>query len=80
MRIDNRIFIPFVLPFVLLGLFRALWFAAGAGWSDPTFAAIISLMSGLALGLLWCKSLFEKGIHLGHTTIGRKPKDPEGEG
>ena len=43
---------PAWLPFALLGLVRALWFAAGAGWNQPEEAAIACLVFGIVGGVI----------------------------
>jgi hypothetical protein len=43
--------LPFVVPFVLLGQARVLWWAAGAEWSVPESAAFACLFMGMGLGL-----------------------------
>ena len=37
---------PFILPFMILGLARAVWFCAGAPWADPNSAAFASIAGG----------------------------------
>ena len=54
MTIDLKWGLPFVLPPVILGLFRAMWWLAGAAWSDPGIAgpaAVMSLFVGVAVGI-----------------------------
>lgn len=72
MKIDNRLFIPLAMPFVILGMMRLLFLLAGAEWSEPEFAAAFSLFTGGFIGVLVVVGLFINDIHLGHTTIGRK--------
>lgn len=72
MKIDNRIFLPFIGPFVLLGLIRALWWLAGAEWSDPEPAAVASLIFGILGGALFAETLSYKGVSIGHFTIGKR--------
>ena len=43
---------PAWLPFVLLGHARALWFAAGAEWSQPEAAALCCIGGGIAAGIV----------------------------
>lgn len=43
---------PAWLSFALLGLVRALWFAAGAEWNQPEKAAITCLIFGVTLGIV----------------------------
>jgi hypothetical protein len=71
MKINNLVFIPFAAPLALLGLFRAVWFFAGAEWSDPDFAAFAAIAFGVPLGAFFAAKLAEKGADIGHTTIGR---------
>jgi hypothetical protein len=42
---------PITMPFAFLALMRGVWFAAGAEWSQPEFAACIALVFGLVFGL-----------------------------
>jgi hypothetical protein len=42
--------LPFVMPFVLLGVLRALWWAAGAGWSDPAEMVVFCAAIGSLFG------------------------------
>jgi hypothetical protein len=70
-RIDNRVLLPFIGPFVLLGLSRLLWWAAGADWTEPEVAAFLSLMVGAAIGVVCAAALWEAKISIGHITIGR---------
>lgn len=74
MKIDNRIFLPFAGPFVFLGFLRLLWWVAGANW-DPNIAAPFAMASGVIGGVLAAGLLFECGISLGHTTIGKRRDD-----
>ena len=43
---------PVALPFLFLALFRLVWLAAGADWSDPSSAALLSIMLGFLSGLI----------------------------
>lgn len=72
MTIDLRILIPFVLPFILLGLTRALWWMAGAEWSDPGAAAAISMFGGFVGGAFLAGCLADQRIEIGKITIGAK--------
>ncbi len=47
-----RYLLPFIGPFVFLGMARALWFLAGAPWNDPASAAGVSLVVGVFLGVV----------------------------
>ena len=71
MKIDNRILLPFVMPFVLLGLFRVVWFVAGAAWTQPEVAAAFSLTIGSLLGGVFAGVLHEDGVTIGHITLWR---------
>jgi hypothetical protein len=62
MTIDLKWLLPVVAPFALLGLARAVWFAAGAEWSQPAFAAFMSLLFGSICGgvttaILWAEDI-----------------------
>ena len=43
---------PFVMPFVVLGLFRAMSFTAGAEWSEPSLMAQLSTVIGVTAGVV----------------------------
>lgn len=62
MTIDLKWLLPVVAPFAILGLARAVWFAAGAEWSDPTIAAAMSLIAGLLCGGAVVASLSDRNI------------------
>lgn len=47
----NLLVIP-VMPILLLGLFRAIWFLAGAEWSHPSLAAVFALLIGSLAGFI----------------------------
>lgn len=53
---------PFYMPFVILGLFRAMWWAAGASWSEPGSAAATSTLFGLIVGAVIACIATEKGL------------------
>jgi len=72
MKIDNRFLLPFAGPFVALGLIRAVWWLAGASWTEPWFAAAMALIFGAALGGAVSAILFEEGVEIGHIKIGGK--------
>lgn len=74
MKIDIRLFIVPVAPFVVLAFLRALWFVAGAEWSDPAFGAFFSALSGVSLGGLVTAFLLMENISIGHITIGKVHK------
>jgi hypothetical protein len=42
--------LPFVMPFVVLGLIRVVFWVAGAGWEYPEIAAIAALVAGAFVG------------------------------
>jgi hypothetical protein len=44
--------LPFIMPFVVLGVFRVLFWASGAPWSEPGLAAVLSLFVGAMLGVI----------------------------
>lgn len=69
MRLDFRILIPVLLPFVFLGVARALWFCAGADWSTPGEVAAISMILGITFGVTVSGVLFAGGISLGHLQL-----------
>jgi hypothetical protein len=72
MKIDNRILLPFALPFVLLGVTRLMWFVAGAEWAHPEVAATICMLGGICLGGIIMGALFDGEKSIGHITIGRR--------
>lgn len=74
MKIDNRLFIVPAAPFVCLAIVRAVWWVAGAEWSEPEIGAAISLMVGIVGGCITTGALFAEGVSIGHTTIGKAPK------
>lgn len=41
---------PLVTPFALIALLRAVFWAAGAEWSEPGLAATYSLVFGIVIG------------------------------
>jgi hypothetical protein len=71
MKIDNRIFIVPAMPFAGLFLARAVWWMAGAAWSNPDMAASFCLIFGMLGGAVLVFALNECRISLGTTTIGR---------
>ena len=75
MRIDNRVFIPFLGPFVALFAIRAVFWAAGAAWSEPEAGAVASLVLGVLVGSALMSVLFENKITIGHITIGKGKSD-----
>lgn len=72
MKIDNRIFIPFAMPFVFLGMARVLWFLAGAEWSDPGGAAFMCMIAGVGLGGTIACLMMATGDTIGFIRIGGK--------
>ena len=70
--IDNRVLIPFVLPFVLLAMVRLLWFVAGAEWSAPDVAAGLCSFVGIVVGAAVTAVLFADGTEIGGFWIGRR--------
>ncbi|MGL4635433.1 MAG: hypothetical protein ACRCWF_05580 [Beijerinckiaceae bacterium] len=70
MNIDLRLLIVPVAPFVFLGMSRAVWWVAGAEWSEPEFAAFLALLTGSMIGGIITAILFNEGVHLGHLHIG----------
>jgi hypothetical protein len=71
MSIDNRIFVIIASPFAFVALLRALFWFAGAEWSEPGIAAIISL----SLAYVTAVALFIWEVDLGSTRIGKKGGD-----
>jgi uncharacterized membrane protein len=71
MYIDNRIFIPFVMPFAVLLLIKLVFWAAGAS-SDPETVAGVSLVFGGIIGCTVMVVLFEERISLGGFYIGKR--------
>ena len=71
MRIDNRVFIPFAGPFVLLLLFRSAFFLAGAEWSNPNSGAVVSLFLGVPAGAIIMSVMYVIRVSIGHITIGK---------
>ena len=57
-RINITWTIPFVMPFVFLALSRAIFWCAGATWSEPDVAAVLSLFAGPFLGLVFIITVF----------------------
>lgn len=47
-----KVLVVVAAPFVTLILLRALWFLAGAPWSDPAFAALMSITAVVPAGVL----------------------------
>ena len=74
MKIDNRIFIPFAMPFVMLAFARALFFLAGAPWVEPavTATAFLCLCIGGGAGALIAWGMFENKYTIGFIRIGGK--------
>ena len=72
MKIDIRLLIVPAAPFVALALIRAPWFVAGAEWTDPAFAAAMSLFGGLAFGGILTAMLFADDVPLGYLHFGGK--------
>ena len=70
MYIDNRVLIPFALPFVLLALTRLMWLFAGAEWSAPGPIAGICLAAGTLTGLIACVWMFEFDKKIGGFWVG----------
>ena len=75
MRVDNRVFIPFLGPFVALFAIRAVFWAAGAPWSVPEAGAVVSLFLGVIGGAALMTAMFDTGITIGHITIGKGKSD-----
>ena len=50
-RINITWTLPFIGPLMVLGLIRALWWAAGAAWIYPDIAAMFSLFAGVVIGV-----------------------------
>lgn len=72
MTIDNRLLLPFVMPFVMLFTTRLMWWAAGAAWTEPTVAAVFCTFIGAFIGLIAAIFMWEGDIEIGHIHIGRK--------
>ena len=49
-RINITWTLPFIGPFIVLGLARAVWWVAGAAWIYPDIAAMVSLLAGVVIG------------------------------
>lgn len=77
MKIDIRYLLPLIGPFVFLGLFRAVWFLAGAEWSDPALAAGASLWMGMPSGALLTFLLVENDVSIGHIRLWRRKEGGE---
>ena len=75
MKIDNRFLLPFVMPFVVLGMLRILWWVAGSDWSDPGLAAVSSMVVGTMAGTGTMAFLFAEEIEIGHITLGKGQKE-----
>lgn len=73
MKIDIRIFIPFVTPFAMLILLRLMFWVAGAAWTMAAEAAIACTVFGLLFGCFIFAVLLEEKIEIGHFYIGKKP-------
>ena len=58
-RFDVTWALPFVAPFVLIGLARVVFFVAGAEWTDPALGAFFGLIVGLPMGCLGAAALYE---------------------
>lgn len=75
MNIDLRLALPFVMPFGILFLARAIFWAAGAEWSEPGLAAFVSLIAGVLSGGFFAGLLFDSDIEIGRIRIGKPDKD-----
>ena len=71
MKIDSRVLIPFVGPFVILGMIRLLCWLAGAEWSDPGLAVAMSLFIGGMGGTSIMAAMFIGETPIGSITIGK---------
>lgn len=73
MKIDNRIFITPLTPFLALGFVRLFLFVAGVDVSSDghTEIAVFCLVCGIPLGLLITYNIFQCDIELGSTSLGR---------
>jgi len=69
MKIDNRLLLPFVMPFVLLGFIRFFWLVAGGDWSFNGLAALTILTSGALVGIVCMIAAFEDGVSLGQIKL-----------
>jgi hypothetical protein len=70
MKIDLRVTIPFVLPFVILATFRLLWLFGGADWNGNAIVVICAI-SGFIAGCVIAFILFVAGVSIGTITISR---------
>lgn len=70
MKIDNRIFIPFAMPFVVLAMIRALFFLAGAPWTEPAVTAMLCFFIGGLAGVILAWVTFEQKYTIGFIQIG----------
>ena len=76
MKIDNRILLPILGPFAVIGLTRMVFWVAGGSWSEPEFAAIMSILFGCSGGFGVMAYLFDCKISIGSFTIGKEaPND-----
>ena len=75
MTIDNRAFLPFIMPFILLGTTRLMFWAAGAEWTEPEGAAVGCMLFGVLSGVAILGVLFDTGVSIGSITIGTKETD-----
>lgn len=71
MKIDNRIFIPFAMPFVMLAMIRALFFLAGAAWIEPAVTGMMFFLLGGFVGVFLTKFMFARKYTIGFIQIGK---------
>jgi RsiW-degrading membrane proteinase PrsW (M82 family) len=79
MNLDLRVLIPFVLPFVVLGFLRLMFWLAGAPWTEPAVAAVCSVVIGSIFGGAAMALLFVERISIGSIRIGKARDAKEGE-
>lgn len=75
MEIDNRLFIPFVAPFVLLGFFHIFFWIAGVE-VEREGVALAAPLSGSIFGGLVSIALLANDVSIGSTRIFKK-SDPQ---
>lgn len=73
MYIDNRVLMPFAMPFAILGLARALWAASGLAWNPDPFAIALLLVFSITAGAIISMLLWAEEKKIGGFWIGRKP-------
>lgn len=72
MTIDLKFLIIPAMPFAVLGVLRALWFASGAEWTESALMAFLCGLGGVFLGVLLVAMMDIEGIKW-PLKIGGKP-------